>query len=207
VRPFRGATLSDAGFMPSETPMHSDGYASSQFGGGGAGAFADDMRRLVTYTVNMTIDRATETGGAVSQPTSRPPGDETYLDAPYLSIRWRSTPQILYAEWKGFATSSEFRSALLTGVRAMREHKVVGYVSDARLSKVVLPEDEKWAREVWLPQAVAAGLKRMAIVTASAGLGKMAYDDAATAMDSHGLSMRTFGSVDRATTWALTGLA
>jgi len=133
-------------------------------------------------------------------------GDEVYLDATYLTIRWRSIPQILYAEWKGFATSAEFRSALLTGVRAIRERHIVGYVSDARKMKLVLTEDEKWAREVWLPQAVDAGLKRMAIVTASAGLGKMAYDDAATAMDSHGLSMRTFDSVAAATTWALTGL-
>lgn len=133
-------------------------------------------------------------------------GDEVYLDEPYISIRWRGTPQLLYAEWKGFATSAEFRSALLTGVRAMRERHVVSYVSDGRKAKLVLPEDEQWAREVWLPQAVAAGLKRMAVVTASAGLSKMAYEDAAHAMDSHGLSMRTFDSVDAATTWALTGL-
>src|SRR5260370_4421622 len=104
-------------------------------------------------------------------------------------------PQILYAEWKGFATSAEFRCALLTGVRASRERHIVGYVSDARKAKVVLAEDEKWAREVWLPHAVDAGLKRMAIVTASARLGNMAYDDAASAMDSHGLAMRTFNSV------------
>jgi hypothetical protein len=155
-----------------------------------------------SYTVNMTIDQARE---ALRTPRSN--DDETYLDAPYLSIRWRSVPQILYAEWKGFATSAEFRSALLTGVRAIREHDVVGYVSDARKARVVVPEDEQWSREVWLPRAVAAGLKRMAIVTASAGLGKMAYDDAATAMDSHGLSMRTFNSVATATTWALTGLS
>ena len=109
--------------------MDSDGYAGSQFSGGGTGAFADDTGRPVTYTVNMTIERATETGGVLSQPSSGPHGDETYLDTPYLSIRWRSTPRILYAEWKGFASSSEFRSALLTGVRAIREHKVVGYVS------------------------------------------------------------------------------
>jgi hypothetical protein len=133
-------------------------------------------------------------------------GDELYLDQPYLSIRWRSVPQILYAEWKGFATSSEFRAALMTGVRAMRERHIRGYVSDARKAKVVLSEDERWAREVWLPQAVAAGLRRMAIVTATAGIGKMAYDDAAADMDNHGLSMRTFDSVAAATTWALTGL-
>jgi hypothetical protein len=137
---------------------------------------------------------------------AKPGQDELYLDEPYLSIRWRSIPQVLYAEWKGFATSSEFRAALLTGVRAIRQRHVVGYVSDARKAKIVLAEDEKWAREVWLPQAVAAGLRRMAIVTASAGLSKMAYDDAASAMDSHGLSMRTFDSVATAMTWALTGL-
>ena len=157
------------------------------------------MRLGPAYTLNMTVARAAE-------PAGRPWDDETYLDEKYLSIRWRSVPQILYAEWKGFATSSEFRAALLTGVRAIRERHVVGYVSDARKAKVVLPEDERWSREVWLPQAVAAGLKRMAIVTAAAGLGKMAYEDAATAMDSHGLSMRTFNSVAAATTWALTGL-
>ena len=155
----------------------------------------------------MTDDEAREPAGGASKSVPRPHGDETYLDTPYITIRWRSIPQILYAEWKGFATSAEFRSALLTGVRAIREHHVVGYVSDARKARVVVPEDELWGREVWLPQAVAAGLKRMAVVTAAAGLGKMAYDDAATAMDSHGLSMRTFGSVDMATTWALTGLA
>ncbi|HXD81620.1 MAG TPA: hypothetical protein VNU27_08610 [Candidatus Acidoferrum sp.] len=153
--------------------------------------FADDIQVGVAYTLSMPVAKT---------------GDEVYLDAAYLTIRWRSIPQILYAEWKGFATSTEFRSALLTGVRAIRERHIVGYVSDARRAKLVLADDEKWAREVWLPQAVDAGLKRMAIVTASVGFAKMAYDDAATAMDSHGLSMRTFDSVASATTWALTGL-
>jgi len=48
--------------------------------------------------------------------------DQTYLDAPYLSIRWRSVPQILFAEWNGFATSEEFRAALLKGVQATADH-------------------------------------------------------------------------------------
>lgn len=133
--------------------------------------------------------------------------DEIFLDEPYLSIRWRSVPRILYAEWKGFATSAEFRAALLTGVRAIRERHVLGYVSDARKAKLVLPEDEKWGREVWLPQAVAAGLKRMAVVTAPTGLAKAVFESAATEIDSHGLSMRTFDSVTSATVWAQSGLA
>jgi hypothetical protein len=133
-------------------------------------------------------------------------GDEVYLDEPYLSIRWRSVPRILYAEWKGFATSAELRAALLTGVRAIRERHVVGYVSDARRAKVFLPDDEKWAMTVWLPQAVEAGLQRMAMVTAAAGLAKTIFTDVAHQIDNHGLSMRTFDSVAAATVWAQSGL-
>jgi hypothetical protein len=135
-----------------------------------------------------------------------PFGDEVYLDEPYLSIRWRSVPQILYAEWKGFATSAELRAALLTGVRAIRERHVIGYVSDARRAKVFLPEDETWAVSVWLPQAVDAGLQRMAMVTAEAGLAKTIFVDVAHKVDKHGLSMRTFDSVAAATVWAQSGL-
>jgi hypothetical protein len=138
--------------------------------------------------------------------TERASLDETYLDTSYLSISWRAVPKILYAEWKGFATSDEFRGGLLAGLRAMRERHVVGYVSDARNAKVFLPQDEKWARDVWLPQAVTAGLKRMAMVTAGAGLGAAAIQSAVADMDNHGLSMRRFDSVAAATVWAQSGL-
>jgi len=133
--------------------------------------------------------------------------DETYLDEPYLSIRWRSVPRMLYAEWKGFATSAELRSALLTGIEAIRERHVLAYVSDARKARVMLPEDELWARDVWLPQAVAAGLRRMAMVTAKTGLAKVILEDVGRKFDQHGLEMRSFDSVAAATTWALSGLS
>ena len=133
--------------------------------------------------------------------------DEIYLDETYLSIRWRAVPKILYAEWKGYATSPEFRAALLTGIRAIKERHIAAYVSDARKAKVVVGEDEKWGREVWLPQAVAAGLKRMAIVVAPTGLASQTFKSAATEIDAHGLAMRTFDSVEAATVWAQSGLA
>lgn len=115
-------------------------------------------------------------------------------------------PQILYAEWKGYATSQEFREALLVGLGAIRERHVLGYVSDARRMKVFAADDQKWVMDVWLPQALAAGLKRMAMVTADAGMGKVTIEEVVKDVDRHGLSMRSFPSVATATTWALTGL-
>ena len=133
--------------------------------------------------------------------------DEIYLDEPYLTIRWRPVPKILYAEWKGFVTSAQFRAALMTGVRAIREKHVTGYVSDARQAKILGPEDEQWARDVWLPEVIAAGLKRMAVVTAPTGMAKVMYEDAAEDMDSQAFAMRTFDSIPAATVWAQSGLA
>jgi hypothetical protein len=83
-------------------------------------------------------------------------GDETHVDEPYLSILWRSVPRMLYAEWKGFATSAEMRAAMMTGLKAIRERHVLAYVSDARRAKVFLPEDDLWERTCgcrrrWLP--------------------------------------------------------
>jgi len=79
--------------------------------------------------------------------------DQIYLDERYLSIRWRSVPQILYAEWKGYATSAEFRAALLKRVQAIREHHVVGYVSDARKAKVFVTEDLHGSRRSGCPKS------------------------------------------------------
>lgn len=129
------------------------------------------------------------------------------MDEPYLSIRWRGVPKSLFAEWKGFATSAETRAAMMTGLRAIRERHVLAYVSDARSAKVFLPEDDLWGKEVWLPKAVAAGLRRMAVVTADAGLGKAQLEQFAREIDNHGSAMRKFASVAAATTWALTGLS
>ena len=79
-------------------------------------------------------------------------------------------------------------------------------VSDARKATVFVAEDMQWVSEVWLPQALKAGLKRMAMVTAEHGLGKAIIEEVAKEIDNHGLSMRKFDSVAAATVWAQSGL-
>jgi hypothetical protein len=65
----------------------------------------------------------------------------------------------------------------------------------------------QWVSEVWLPQAVKAGLKRMAMVTAEEGLGKAIIEDVTREINNHGLAMRKFDSVAAATVWAQSGLS
>ena len=56
------------------------------------------------------------------------------------------------------------------------------------------------------PEAIAAGVKRMAMVTAEAGLGSLLIEEVVHDVDAHGLAMQSFNSIPTATKWALTGL-
>ncbi len=125
-----------------------------------------------------------------------------YVDEPYLSIRWDGVHRHVHTEWRAFANSAELRAGLLKGVRAIREHSAAAYVSDARKVKVIVHDDQKWVKEIWMPLAIQAGLKRLAFVTAATGLGKLTIEDIAGLVDDHGgLHSRTFDSMAAARQW------
>ena len=126
---------------------------------------------------------------------------DVYVDEPYLSIRWDSVHRYVHSEWRAFATSAELRTSLLKGIRAIREHSATGWMSDARKMKVFVHEDQKWAKEIWMPIAVRAGLKRVAFVTAPTGLGKLTIEDVSGLYDQAGLQSQTFDSVVAARHW------
>lgn len=128
--------------------------------------------------------------------------DEVYADEPWLSIRWDSEHKCVYAEWKGFATTVEFRAGLMKGLQAIREKQAVSYVSDARKIKVIVGKDQQWVNETWIPLAAAVGLKRLAIVLAGSGMGKIAVEETVSLNDNErGVLSRTFTSVPQAMTW------
>lgn len=90
----------------------------------------------------------------------------------------------------------------MTGLRAIRERHILYCIGDSRKAKVIHPKDLLWARKVWLPQAVSAGLIRMATVTAEPGMGKIQHDEFFEQTDDGTLAMRRFDT----TVWVLTGL-
>ena len=118
------------------------------------------------------------------------PAKDVYVDEPYLSIRWDGVHQHVHTEWRAFADSAELRSGLLKGIRAIKEHRAAAYVSDARKVKVIVHEDQKWIKAIWMPLAIQAGLKRLAFVTAPTWLGKLTIEDVAGLVDDHGGCIR-----------------
>jgi hypothetical protein len=90
---------------------------------------------------------------------------------------------------------------MLKGLTAIRDNRAAAYLCDARKVKVIVHVDQKWIKEIWMPQAVRAGLQRLAFVTAATGLGKVTVEEVVGLVDDHGLQSRTFDSMEAAKEW------
>jgi hypothetical protein len=102
--------------------------------------------------------------------------DSVYMDESWLLMRWDPEHRCVFAEWKAFATSREFQDALMKALAVCRIKSAISFVNDTRKLELVSDEDQRWIRYTWAPLAIEAGLKRIAIVMAQHGLGKMAIN-------------------------------
>ncbi len=127
--------------------------------------------------------------------------DKIYVDEPWQTLRWDDLHECVHSEWKAFANSAEFRAGLVKGLQAAGEHHATRYLSDTRKVKVVVHEDQEWVRDTWAPLAAAAGVKRVALVTAQTGLGKLTTEEIAAMVDTEGLAMRHFATITAAREW------
>ena len=102
--------------------------------------------------------------------------DDVYVDEPWLRIGWDRQHKCVHAEFKSFANSSEFRAGTTQILDLIRSRKATALISDNRRLEGVTDLDQLWLRDSWLPMAVAAGVKRIAVVVAARGLGKVATE-------------------------------
>ena len=132
---------------------------------------------------------------------SAPHVDAIYADEPWLTIRWESQHRCVNAEWKGFANSAQFRDGTLKILEALRDKHAALLISDNRRLEGVVGEDQLWLRDTWVPVAVAAGLRRIGVVVARQGFGKIASNEIVGKFGKTAFLTRMFESVDEATKW------
>jgi len=88
-----------------------------------------------------------------------------YSDVPGVAtVRWDPAFDTVLVEWQGLADATEITALLDAEIRALRERQGTRLLADCRLQKVLNADVEDWADREWLPRALAAGLKRFAIV-------------------------------------------
>jgi hypothetical protein len=130
--------------------------------------------------------------------------DNVYYAAPGVAtVRWEPESELVLVVWEGWSNSKEFAALLAAEIEALTEHHGSRLLADCRRQRVLSPADQARDSE-WLPRAIAAGLKRLAIVLPTSGLATMNIRDRLGKAPGTTLEIAYFDGVDEARTW-LTG--
>jgi hypothetical protein len=133
-----------------------------------------------------------------------PPAERTYLDAPYVCVRWISGGPWVLVEWKAWANSQEYRAAHETVLTAFRENHASRNLIDATHARVVSDEDQKWLIQNWIPRVVAAGRRWTAIVMPKRALARTISENIDKRPRSSLTEIEYFDTVDEAAAWLST---
>ena len=126
---------------------------------------------------------------------------QVHYSAPFLPIHWDETNRCVWMEWKQFVKGKEFREGLDEGLALLRDKAATRWLADLRnLSALDVP-DKEWSSLDWFPRAVAAGLRRMAIVLPGRIIPKMSVGDVMKKADLRDVEVEYFISLDDAREW------
>ena len=126
---------------------------------------------------------------------------DVYVDEPWLRIGWDRLHKCVHAEFTRFANSSEFRKGTTQILDLIRARKATALISDNRRLEGVTNLDQLWLRDTWLPMAVEAGIKRIGVVLAPSGLGKVASEAIISKFGKTAFETRIFESLPDALKW------
>jgi hypothetical protein len=115
-------------------------------------------------------------------------------------VTWDANWNVVHIEAKGWADTAESHAVLDSAMRAMTDHQGSRWLFDGRDMKAIKPSDLRWIIEVWLPSAVAAGLRVAAIVMPRSGAAMKNIDDMAKVAEGE-VVVRYFSSVEKARRW------
>ena len=115
-------------------------------------------------------------------------------------VTWDANWNVVHIEAKGWADTAESHAVLDSALRAMTDHQGSRWLFDGRDMQAMKQSDLQWISEVWLPTAMAAGLRVAAIVMPTSDMAMQNIDDMATAAEDK-IEVRYFSSVENARQW------
>ena len=125
-----------------------------------------------------------------------------YFDKPGVaSVSWDQVGQLVLVEWRGWADPTEFVALLEAEIVALRKHKGSRMLVDGRRQKGLSASDQVFANEVWLPRALAVGLKRFAVVVPSSGLAEADLKQRLAKVRAEALEVAYFLTPEEAREW------
>lgn len=93
-----------------------------------------------------------------------PDGEPEFEVPGVVSITWDPDCEAVLVVWQGPGVAADFKALLPAEIAALRRHGASKLLVDCRLQGPLPREDQDWADSEWVPKAIAAGLRRFAVV-------------------------------------------
>lgn len=103
--------------------------------------------------------------------------------------------------WKGYATSRDFRSGNERIVDLIAERKVSKLLGDTKEFVLIGADDQRWLLSDWIPRALQAGLRTVALVTPMFYFNRVAVASVGQELDPNQLTLQYFDDRDAARDW------
>ena len=81
--------------------------------------------------------------------------------------------------WKGYATSAQFREANERVLAAIKERRAAKLLGDAKEFVLIGADDQAWLASNWIPRALQAGVRKIALVMPRFYFNRVAVDTVA----------------------------
>lgn len=125
-------------------------------------------------------------------------------DSQVYNIYFNSHLDAVVMEWDGYANSRQFREGteeMLRILKQFRASRVLGDIADMVLIGM---EDQKWLEEDFLPRAIGAGFRSIAMVRPSSYFNKVAVESVSYKVDKEKLNIQFFNNREEAEDWLKT---
>lgn len=103
--------------------------------------------------------------------------------------------------WRGYATSAVFRAANEQVLHTIGERRAKKLLGDITEFVLIGAEDQDWLNNVWLPSAMEAGLRMVALVTPNFYFNRVAVENVVKKVDPTRLQVAYFATRDEAREW------
>jgi hypothetical protein len=127
------------------------------------------------------------------------------IDNQYILAEWRNDERIFYYKWKGFVPGPQMRANLDQVLTEFAKGQTTLILQDLTLVKLVAPNDQEWVTVNWIPRAIAAGMRKVALLTPTSIFGQMATNNVNVNLKINGIDLHNqfFDDYAKAEAWLL----
>jgi hypothetical protein len=103
--------------------------------------------------------------------------------------------------WRGYATSQEFREGTELMLETLESNGAAKVFADIKEMAIIGMEDQAWLNADFLPRAIAAGFRAIAIIRPHAYFNKVAVESISYKVDKEKLAIAFFDNDRSAKEW------